>query len=97
MRCQRAETQKSELIVKLENSEKLKEQFQKLYDEQIHEKNTTYERLPYLYRIIGDFERSGGQLSKEEVQAKRWFEIKHKKLEEESFLRAELNYSHKDL
>ena len=60
MRCERAETEKSELLIKLEKSENLKEQFKKLYDEQLHEKNTTYERLPYLYRIIGEFERSGG-------------------------------------
>ena len=60
MRCERAETEKSELLIKLEKSENLKEQFKKLYDEQIHEKNTTFERLPNLYRIIGEFERSGG-------------------------------------
>ena len=97
MRCERAETEKSELLIKLEKCEKLKEQFQKLYDEQIQEKNTTYERLPFLYRIIGDFERSGGQLTKEEVQAKRWFELKHQKLEQESLLRAEVDYSKEDL
>ena len=33
MRCERAETEKSELLIKLEKSEMLKEQFKKLYDE----------------------------------------------------------------
>lgn len=33
MRCERAETEKSELLTKLEKSEKLKEKFKKLYDE----------------------------------------------------------------
>jgi hypothetical protein len=65
------------LKVKLDKAETLRVQYKRLYDEMVEERDTTHMRIPFLLRIIGDYQASGGKLSADEAAAKRVFKKRY--------------------
>lgn len=50
----------------LEDCEKVKEDYKRLYEGEVFDRTHAYERFPYLKKVVAEYERMGGKLSADE-------------------------------
>jgi hypothetical protein len=61
----------------LEQCEAQRDEFKRLYEQEVYDRNHAYERFPYLKKVVAEYERLGGKLSSDEQAAKRVFEKRY--------------------